>query len=95
MAVPEIRAIAERSNLGAVAPSVPTLMYYAVHDELGGFDRMRNLARRYCAAGATIRFGRGDNDEHLSLVIGYAGRVIQYISQRFSGAPAPSNCGSV
>ncbi|MBT2275682.1 lipase family protein, partial [Rhodococcus qingshengii] len=58
-------------------------------------DDVAALANRYCDAGLPIQYDQYDTIEHgLGLLLWLPGAV-QWLTARFDGAPAPTNCGHI
>jgi len=73
-------------------PSAPVYDYHATQDELAPIGPDRELMARYCAAGVPVQHVEFPG-EHLSEVALGAPGALSYLSDRFAGLPAPSNCG--
>ncbi|MBP1054574.1 lipase family protein [Rhodococcus qingshengii] len=56
-------------------------------------DDVAALATRYCNAGLAIQYDQYDTIEHLIGGALWLPGALQWLVDRFNGAPAPSNCG--
>ncbi|MFC4374271.1 lipase family protein [Nocardia halotolerans] len=56
---------------------------------------VRALANRYCEAGVTVQYDQYDFVSHAPALMIWAARALQWLNDRFRGAPAPSNCGAI
>jgi hypothetical protein len=73
-------------------PQAPVYDYHAVADELAPIGPDRQLVVRYCAAGVTVQHYEDLTSEHVSLLVTNAPATMDWIGERFAGAPAPNNC---
>lgn len=100
---PEVKEIFAAQNLGRRSPTTPILVSTGGSDDLVPSPQAIQLARDYCAAGAPAAL-LNENIPALTpgLKIGLNHSVgiftqalpsFQWISDRFHGAPAASNCG--
>jgi acetyl esterase/lipase len=88
------KSLLARNSPGALPNAVPVFIAQGSTDALVRPEVTRNYLRRLCAAGSKVRFLVMANVGH-----GFAGRdsaaaAVQWITQRFAGQPAPSDCGS-
>lgn len=73
-------------------PQTPVLFYHAVLDQLAPIEKMRLLAERFCAAGATVHKVESYAGEHgIYAAVGSA-TALDYLADRFAGNPAPNDC---
>ncbi|TQF65835.1 triacylglycerol lipase [Rhodococcus spelaei] len=57
---------------------------------------VRALARQYCASGnSQIQYTQYDGLSHVMTMAPWAPEAFRWLGDRFAGAPAPSNCGSI
>jgi Secretory lipase len=56
---------------------------------------VRTLAREYCARGTVVYYDQYDLLSHTSAVGVWLMQAIDWINDRFAGAPAPNNCSSI
>lgn len=56
---------------------------------------VRTLARSYCAKGATVHYEQYDDLSHVSSLLPWLPKSIDWIMQRFTGSPARDNCSSI
>jgi hypothetical protein len=88
---PAWQAILDANNLGTIKPSVPLLQYHGLLDEVIPWNVETALHRQYCELGVTTELTGYPGDHILTQVIAQ-GQVVSWISRRFAGSPAPSNC---
>jgi triacylglycerol lipase len=88
-----VRLLRRISPLGFPGtPEAPVYEYHAVADELAPIGPARELVERFCGAGVTVQHYEDYASEHISLVATGAVGAVDYLQNRFEGAPAPSNC---
>jgi hypothetical protein len=85
------QAVLNASDLGAMRPAVPLLQYHGLADEVIPWRVEAVLHRRYCALGVTAELAGYPGDHVLTAVLAQP-RVLNWISGRLAGRPAPSNC---
>ena len=56
---------------------------------------VRTLARTYCAHGTAVHYEQYDLLSHTSTVGVWLMKAIDWVHDRFAGAPAPDNCASI
>ncbi len=73
-------------------PRTPILFYHALADEFAPIGYMRELAARYCGEGLPVHVATLPFGEHiLDVFLGFP-TALNYIADRFAGAPAPNDC---
>ena len=50
------------------------------------------LFARYCALEDAVQYERASTGDHISYAFTGAPQALQYLSDRFAGIPAPTNC---
>lgn len=106
--VPAFVQIANTINLGSrPSPTVPMFMGQGSNGVLEGtpgFGKgdgvmvvadVRSLARQYCASGTKVVFQQYSLTSHVTSVPLWLPAAISWLSNRFTGAPAPQNCSSI
>ncbi|MGK5532475.1 lipase family protein [Streptomyces sp. URMC 129] len=92
------RTVVEANTLGNVAPAVPTLVEHAPGDDVVPYEQARRMARDWCAGGATVQFGdlRAFLPvlQHVLAAPGFPQSSVDWLTARFHGDPAPTNCGA-
>ncbi|MET8779514.1 lipase family protein [Nocardia sp. NPDC004654] len=75
-------------------PGVPRAPMYEWHGEADEIDPdlVRAVAARYCQAGTPVQLDILPGVDHGDAIIQGAPRAFGYLSDRFAGLPAPSNC---
>ena len=81
----------DANNLGGIKPQVPLLEYHGRQDEVIPYSVEVALHSRYCAMGVTTQLNGYAGDHVLTQVVAQTD-VVNWISNRFAGLPAPSNC---
>lgn len=86
-----LRRISPISNTGT--PMAPIFEYHAISDELAPIGPARELVRHFCAAGAKVEMTETPGEHGTEAVRGLL-PALNYLSDRFAGQPAPSDCRS-
>lgn len=88
------RAVVEENSLELFdgIPKMPILEWHSPADPLIPTDSIRNVNRRYCAAGVPVQAELAYAPEHLSAAVLGIPTVLHWLAARFRGEPAPSNC---
>ncbi|WP_433762105.1 lipase family protein [Nocardia sp. CA-135398] len=75
-------------------PGVPRVPVYAWNGTNDPVDPWlaREVMGRYCAAGTPVLFDLIPGTDHGSAIFAGTPRAFSYLSDRFAGLPAPSNC---
>lgn len=91
--VPAVKAVVAEQKIGnGRAPKVPVLLSHSVLDDVIPYSQGRQLAKRWCGAGAHVYFDTTAGATHVG---GYAAAIPQaflFLERRFAGAPAAGNC---
>jgi Secretory lipase len=85
------QVVLDRNNLGGIKPQVPLLQYHGLQDEVIPYSVEATLHSQYCAMGVTTQLNGYVGDHVLTQVVAQTD-VVNWISNRFAGLPAPSNC---
>lgn len=88
---PKWQTVLNANDLGAVRPAVPLLQYHGLLDEVIPYRVEASLHQQYCAMGVTTQLTGFPGDHVLTQVLAQ-GDVVNWISSRLAGTPAPSNC---
>src|SRR5215472_3988825 len=88
---PKWQAVLDANNLGGTKPHVPLLEYHGLQDEVIPYSVESALHSQYCAMGVTTQLNGYIGDHVLTQVVAQTD-VVTWISNRFAGLPAPSNC---
>lgn len=92
LVVRRVRRVIRKDSLPQATPTAPIYLYHTSLDELipvAGPDR---LFRQYCHRGVKVFYERGASGDHVAYAFTAAPGALQYLSDRFAGRPAPSNC---
>ena len=92
LATPAWQARLNQNRLGFTKPAEPIFVYHSAGDEIIPAAVGTALKDRYCAAGATVQFNGTYGLEHLSAEGAAMPDVVNYLSDRFDGKPAPRTC---
>ncbi len=76
-------------------PSAPIYDYHAVDDEFAPIAADRRLVHRFCSKGVPVDHTEVPVGEHLSEAVAGVPGVIDYLSARFAGQPAPNDCSTI
>ncbi|MDG3010458.1 hypothetical protein G4X40_09900 [Rhodococcus sp. D2-41] len=90
---PLVQPIFEATRMGLTAPTAPVFLYHGELDEGMPFTMAQELDRDWCSRGATVAFHPVALGEHLSTAVSEAPAVLQFLTDRIEGRPAPDNCG--
>jgi hypothetical protein len=88
---PAWQSVLDANNLGGSAPRVPLLQYHGLLDEVIPWSVEATLHSQYCAMGVTTQLSGYLGDHVLTQVLAQSD-VVNWITARFAGTPAPSNC---
>ena len=91
---PYKRIVAEQKIGNHRRPSVPTLVTQSVADDVIPFTVGRDVARRWCALGANVRFDPNTGPTHVGGAVASYPDTFAFLESRFRGLPAVSNCGT-
>ncbi|MEV6361278.1 lipase family protein [Nocardia asteroides] len=84
------------AELGTRAPAVPLLVVQAVHDQIIATADIDALVERYRAHGAHVTYLRDRLSEHITLLALSTPLSLNWLADRFAGAPAtPSETRTV
>ncbi|MDX6666499.1 MAG: hypothetical protein QOG68_2705, partial [Solirubrobacteraceae bacterium] len=76
-------------------PAAPIYDYHATGDEFAPISGDRRLMHRFCNAGVAVEHVEAAVGEHISEVVTGAQGVLDYLTARFNGQPAPNNCATI
>ncbi|WP_280303581.1 lipase family protein [Nocardia neocaledoniensis] len=96
LALEEMAAVFADAELGTSAPAVPMLVVQAVHDQIIASADIDALVQRYRAHGAHVTYLRDRLSEHLTLLALSTPLSLNWLADRFAGAPVtPSETRTV
>ncbi|WP_433208348.1 lipase family protein [Nocardia sp. CA-107356] len=72
-------------------PRAPIYEWHGTDDEVDPW-LAREVMGRYCAAGTPVLLDMIPGADHVAAIYAGAPRAFSYLSDRFAGLPAPSNC---
>jgi alpha-beta hydrolase superfamily lysophospholipase len=98
--IPAAQRVIAEQRIGSIAPKAPVLIQSGTADDLVPYGQARQLAREWCAKGATVQFSTNELPPILpGLAVNHAlpyplGIVesIDFISGRLAGALVTGNC---
>ncbi len=76
----------------ALPPSVPVFLAQGMKDTLVRPAVTESYMQRLCKAGSAVQWHPVPNAGHLFVARDSAGAAIDWIAERFAGAPAPNDC---
>ena len=85
------QVVLDANNLGTIKPQVPLFQYHGLQDEVIPYGVETALHGQYCSMGVTTQLNGYLGDHVLTQVVAQTD-VVNWLSNRFAGAPAPSNC---
>ncbi|WP_019818874.1 lipase family protein [Saccharomonospora saliphila] len=88
---PYASRVAEQ-RIGHRAPEVPTLVVHSKLDDIVPYGQGRQMARDWCAGGATVRFTPSLVPSHVGGMLRAYPEAVAWISDRFAGEQAPNSC---
>ncbi len=88
---PKWQAVLNANNLGTLKPAVPLLQYHGLLDEVIPYGVESALHGQYCAMGVTTQLNGYVGDHVLTQIVAQTD-VVNWLSARFAGHPAPGNC---
>lgn len=90
--VPRVKKVIAKNRLGRRSPTAPLYIYHSAIDELIPVRGPDALVAAYCREGVTVKYERSMLGEHVAFVATGAPAALTYLTDRFAGRPAPSNC---
>ncbi|WP_116046156.1 lipase family protein [Amycolatopsis palatopharyngis] len=89
---PYASRVAEQ-RIGERKPDVPVLVVHSALDDIVPYAQGRQMAREWCAQGATVQFSTSLVPSHIGGAIRAYPEALAWLEGRFAGKPAPDNCG--
>jgi Secretory lipase len=89
---PPVAAVLKADTMGGSAPDTPVYDYHADTDEVVPVSQDDTLTHNWCALGATVQVDRDLIGEHVEESLARQGSVLAFLTDRFAGTPATSNC---
>ncbi|WP_433522214.1 lipase family protein [Nocardia pseudovaccinii] len=89
---PRVADVLARNTLGRFIPRVPIYSFHGVLDEIVPVSQADDMTRQWCAGGASIQLVRDAWLDHVLEGLVRQQDAIQYLADRFAGAPAPNGC---
>lgn len=81
-----------QNKLGATKPTAPIFQYHALFDEMVAYPQAAELRRTWCDAGANVTWATFPVAEHALGIVQGQPPAMDFLSARFAGLPAISNC---
>ncbi|MCX6407500.1 MAG: hypothetical protein NTV28_11340 [Propionibacteriales bacterium] len=91
---PDIAAALAERRLGAVRPSVPSLVSHSGLDDVVDYGQGRDMARSWCSQGAKVRFQTLVTPTHVGGFVSGFPSAFAFLEGRVAGTPFVSNCGT-
>jgi pimeloyl-ACP methyl ester carboxylesterase len=89
---PEYAAAVDAQKLGQLKPGVPVLTYSGLFDPWIPIEVTQQLHDDWCDQGANVSFSTYPIAEHMGALGQGIPEVLAWLSARFAGLPAPSDC---
>ncbi|WP_127480695.1 lipase family protein [Nocardioides pantholopis] len=86
------RTMIDDQRIGRRAPAVPVLVTHSLLDDVVPYRVGKQLAKDWCAGGATVRLSTNASPGHIGGMLNNAAEVYGYLEARFAGVPAVSSC---
>lgn len=86
------RGLLASNTPGTLPPSIPIFLAQGMKDTLVRPAVTENYMQGLCKAGSAVQWYPVPNSGHLFVARDSAGAAIDWIGERFAGAPAPSDC---
>ncbi len=90
LASPAVLELFDDIRLGSRRPDCPLLVVQPVHDQIIAVEDVDAQVERYNDFGANVTYIRDRVSEHLSLMILATPTVLEWLGDRFDGAPEPT-----
>lgn len=78
--------------MGTSSPTAPVYLYHSRFDELIPYASAQEIRGNWCRNGTKIQFHTSYLSEHNILAVSGGPAAVAYLSARFAGVGAPSNC---
>jgi Secretory lipase len=88
---PPWQTVLDENDLGGMKPDVPLLETHGLLDEVIPYSVEVTLHNEYCAMGVTTQLDSYLGDHVLTALLDQSD-VVNWLSGRFAGQPAPDNC---
>jgi acetyl esterase/lipase len=86
------RGLLANNTPGTLPPAVPVFLAQGMKDTLVRPAVTENYMQGLCKAGSAVQWHPVPNSGHLLVARNSAGSAIDWIAERFPGAPAPNDC---
>ncbi|MEZ5180455.1 MAG: lipase family protein [Acidimicrobiales bacterium] len=80
------------NRLGSTKPTAPVFQYHALFDEMVAYPQAAQLRKDWCAKGANVTWATFPVAEHVLGIVQGQVPALDFLSARFAGLPAVSNC---
>lgn len=91
-ALEPFRTMLEEQRIGRLKPNAPVLVTHSLFDDIIPFSVGRQLAKDWCARGATVQFSPNITPLHLGAMLNNATQVYGFLEARFAGVRPISTC---
>lgn len=89
---PYASRVAEQ-RIGERKPEAPTLVVHSALDDIVPYGQGREMARQWCAQGATVQFSTSLVPSHVGGAVAGYPEALTWLGARFAGKRTPDNCG--
>ncbi|MFI6773607.1 lipase family protein [Nocardia sp. NPDC050412] len=89
---PRVADVLARNTLGRFVPRVPIYSFHGVLDEIVPVSQADDMTRQWCAGGASVQIIRDGWLDHILEGLVHQQDAVEYLADRFAGAPAPNGC---
>lgn len=89
---PVVRGVLAHNKMGTRGPTAPVYLYHSLFDELIPYASAREIRSTWCSKGTKVQFHTSYLSEHNILALSGGPAAVAYLSARFSGLRAPTNC---
>jgi|UniRef100_Q11IF4 alpha-beta hydrolase superfamily lysophospholipase len=89
------KRLLEENTPDAGKADAPLFMAQGTADTIVRPQVTRDFAERACRSGRPVRFIAGPGLDHMGILAGATADVVEWISDRLAGSPAPSDCADL
>lgn len=86
------RSLLASNTVGVLPPTTPIFLAQGAADDMVAPSVTRNYMKRLCSDGSAVRMLTLPDVGHIWIGYDSAAAAVQWISERFAGTPAPTDC---
>lgn len=86
------RSMIADQRIGTIRPNAPVLVSHSLLDDVVPYRVGKQLAKDWCAKGASVRFSTNATPLHVGGMLNHAAEMYAFFEARFGGVPAVSSC---